>query len=433
MFVRAWSRRVFYGYVMVVALWLIYFVNLTMFLYGAAVLNAKMISAVGLDSATVGIAVSLCTVMQGVSGPVLGMLIVRKGVRTPMIFGTSLLIAGAFLIAFFTEHEVCFVVFYGLIVGTGMGLSGVLAVQSTVNCWFDRKKALAMALVLSAGGIGGFVVPLILNGVAETWSWRHGWMLIGALGCVSLFISLFVVVGRPEDIAEIPDGKNCKHPAGQAREALCGAGRAIPLREVYRSSAFYGMLACTATRSALHYSIMGHLVIYLMQAGISSTAAALSLSVLSAFSLVGRLAVGLISESVLSPRTSASLGNVLMGIGMLIINTMPSVKGVYGCAALIGLGFGSGYVSMPLTISRYFGNDNFPVISGITTPINHIFGGIGPLLAGILATATGSYTLAFTILSLLPVAGAAVFFLTKPPVCRPEEEPAAATGPCKTS
>jgi hypothetical protein len=40
-----------------------------------------------------------------------------------------------------------------------MGLSGVLATQSAVNCWFNEKKAMAMALVLSSGGIEALLRP----------------------------------------------------------------------------------------------------------------------------------------------------------------------------------------------------------------------------------------------------------------------------------
>lgn len=415
----------FYGYIMIVVLWLTYFVNLTMFLYGASVLNSKMIAAAGLNSSIVGIAVSLCTAMQGVSGPILGMLIIKKGVRVPMIIGTALLLSGAFLIAFLTKNEIFFVVFYGLIVGTGMGFSGILATQSAVNCWFHEKKAMAMALVLSAGGIGGFIAPLILNAVAERYSWQAGWVLIGVLSCASLAICLLFVVSRPADLGDVPDGKNRKPGTGNGQEGLHRESFAMPMQKVYRSPAFYGTMICTATRNVLYYSITGHLVIYLVKTGIHSGAAALCISIISISSLIGRLGVGFISESVLKPRTNATISNLLMGIGALIINTMPPVGAIYVCAALIGLGLGMGYIATPMVIARYFGSENFPMISGITTPVNFIFGGVGPLAAGFLATATGSYALAFAALSIVSITGGLIFFAIKPPAyCLNDQNPA---------
>jgi hypothetical protein len=68
---------------MIGVLWLTYFVNLTMFLYGASVLNSRMIAQAHMDLPLVGIAVSLCTAMQGVSAPFSACLLSKKGSAFP--------------------------------------------------------------------------------------------------------------------------------------------------------------------------------------------------------------------------------------------------------------------------------------------------------------------------------------------------------------
>ena len=195
----------------------------------------------------------------------------------------------------------------------------------------------------------------------------------------------------------------------------------MPLKLVYRSSAFYGILITYVTRNALYYAITGQLIIYLVGSGVSPTAAAFSISIFSASSLIGRFITGFISGTILKPRTCTAGCNILMGIGMLLINAMPSASAIYFCTALMGLGLGAGFVGMPLCISHFFGSNNFSIINGTISPINYIIGASGPLLVSILATYTGSYGVAFSILSVIAIFGGIVLLRIKQPDYRPEK------------
>ncbi len=77
------SGKFFYGYIILAAIWIIYFTNLGFTVYGTTALNAGMAAERGFDAAAIGFAVGLCTLMQGLTGPVVGHLIDRRGIRLP--------------------------------------------------------------------------------------------------------------------------------------------------------------------------------------------------------------------------------------------------------------------------------------------------------------------------------------------------------------
>ena len=87
----------------------------------------------------------------------------------------------------------------------------------------------------------------------------------------------------------------------------------------------------------------------------------------------------------------------------------------------MGLGLGAGFVGMPLCISHFFGSNNFSIINGTISPINYIIGASGPLLVSILATYTGSYGVAVSILSVIAIFGGIVLLRIKQPDYRPEK------------
>lgn len=114
------NKKMFYGYINLASVWIIYFINVSLILYGSAGLNSAMSSTKDFSVAIIGAAVSICTFMQGVTGVVLGFIIDKKGVKFPFALGSILIFAGGMLISFFTVNELHFIIYYGVIVGTGM-------------------------------------------------------------------------------------------------------------------------------------------------------------------------------------------------------------------------------------------------------------------------------------------------------------------------
>lgn len=399
------KSKVFYGYIVLGAIWIIYFFNVSTPLYGVSAINANMVAQTGFDAAAVGLAVSICTLMQGLTGPIVGVFIRKKGVKLPLLIGSVLLVAGSLLIAFFTRSSTSLVLFYGVLVGAGMGFAGILTTQCVVNEWFQAKKALALAIAVSAGAIGGFVLPQLCQAISGV-RWNLGWIFIAVTCCISILLTLFVMVNRPADIGEVPDGR-AYHEKHAVEEAAAEAeGPVYKMSRVFRTSAFYLILTNNALRGALYYACVGHIVLFLVGKGVAQTAAVFVISIMSLASLCGRFLAGALTGRFFHARYNCVAANIFCAVAILVLlfGKSPMLLNLGGI--LMGLGIGVGYIGMPMVTSECYGKENFSAVSGWLSSVNYIMSAVGPLVAGFMAKYTGSYVLTFLIFGALSVLGA---------------------------
>jgi cyanate permease len=400
------QSKIYYGWIIVCVVWLIYFSNVGLLLYGAPAINAGMMAVSGLNEAVVGTAVAICTACQGIFSPVTGLITRRKGVRGLFIAGSAILCGGSALLSFLRPTAGLFIPVYGLLFGIGMTLGGILTAQSTLNNWFDKKKGLALSIALSAGGVSGFLAPPLTEGIVSRWSWQAGWRFIAVMCGLSLVVSVIFMVNRPGDMnlnldgaAEKPKEKTTQH---------------IPtLGTVFRSKKIYLIVCGIVTRYMLYYAVITHLIIFLKQRGMGAPQAAGAISVLSLSSLGGRFVAGIAGGKRRRAGLFLALANFLSAAGLLLLIPAQTLVVFYAASLCIGLGTGIGYIAQPLVISNEFGAENFPVLNGYIYPANYIIGALGPLFAGIGASAGGTYIPVFTVLAAACGAGGLVLLFIK--------------------
>jgi MFS family permease len=400
----------FYGWIIVAVTWVIYFTNVGMFLYGASPINALMMNETGFTEATIGLAVAVCTACQGAFSPITGRLTRKYGVKGLFLAGSLLLFAGSLVLSFWTLHGALFVVIYGFVFGLGMTMGGILTCQSVLNNWFQQKKGLAFSIALSAGGVSGFVAPLIVQAIigtgtiGVTGSWHKGWRLIAAMCVVSALASLFLMVDRPADRGLYPDGALSPPPDIPEAERRSVA-------EVFRSKKIYVLISGIVTRYMLYYAVLGHLVVYLVQHGVERGIAVGAFSIMSLAGLGGRFLPGIIGDKiifgkiVITNKHFLMSGNFIGAAGLLALIVFPGAAGMYVGASLVGIGNGVGYIAQPIVIANEYGVRDFPVINGYIYPANYIIGALGPLIAGFGATLGGSYTPVFFVLAVIGAVG----------------------------
>jgi cyanate permease len=400
------QNKIFYGWIIVALTWLIYFSNVGLLLYGTPAINAVMMRSSGFTEATVGAAVSICTACQGLFSPFTGFIIRKKGVKGLLAVGSAILFAGSLLLSLFNPGSGGFILIYGLFFGIGMTLAGILTSQSLLNNWFHRQKGLAMSIALSAGGISGFLAPPLIGMFIHRGDWQAGWRFISLMCGISVLLSVFLIVNRPADIGRHPDGA-AEEPAGNSGPANAGSG------QIFRSGKIYLITAGIAARNILYYAVLGHLVLFLMQRGLSPTRAALSISVLSLSSLAGRFVTGIFSGKKLSARAFLVLSNFISAAGLLVLLPARGPALFYLSAFGIGIGIGIGYIAQPIVIAAEFGAKNFPLINGYIGSANYILSALGPLAAGIAAAAGGGYIPVFAVLIAICAAGGFILLFEK--------------------
>ena len=374
--------------------WLVYFCNIGVITYGISAITAAMVGDSVLGRAQVAVAVALCTAMQGLVGPLTGRIIVRRGVRTALFLGNSLLGMSFLALGCGICREPWFLLLYGMGVGIGMGLAGNVAVQSLVNQQFTEKRSMAIAVTLSSGGVGGFLGPILLRDIILRQDWRVAWMAVGVLDLSLALLSLLLIRSRPMARTE--------------RESL------IRPRELFRLRSFRLIMLNYVSRTAIYYSFSGCAVLFMQSREVAYSQAVSAMSLVSLVSLFARLLTGFVADRWLPSHDTLGLGNIGMAAGVLIIACgAPFPLAVFGGAAVFGVGVGLVNVSLPLTFAAFYGQNNFAVVSGYATPLNYLIGACGPLLVGIMDGTGGGFWI-FTAIALFSSLGGMAALKAKP-------------------
>jgi len=389
------SKPGFYGWRLLAAFWVILFINLAFPAYGSSVINAYMVADLSLDRRTLGLMVSVYMMMSGLPGPLVAMFVNRYGVRVTLVVGSGILMLGAVSMATFVDTGIEAIVVFGFIVGLGVMSGGALAAQTGTAFWFVRRRALAIALILSAGGIGGFIAARTLNSLITAFdgNWRAGWWLIAAMALISIVVAAIFVREKPQDMGQFPDGGVTEDDDSVSRKAsrVHITNEEWTFSEVLKSPVLWLLLFGSLGMSGGFTQAMAHAIVHLQD-----------------------LMLGIFGDRV-DPRYLWAIAVGVFGIGLLVLIDATSTLRLNIYAVCIGFGFGGGLVCMMTVMSNYFGSKAYASVIGITLAVQTTVGALASFIAGDLYERQGSYTIAFVGTAILCFAGALMLLLIRPP------------------
>jgi sugar phosphate permease len=312
---------------------------------------------------------------------------------------------------------------------------GALAAQTGTAFWFVRRRALAISLILSAGGIGGFIAARTLNSLIAAFdgNWRVGWWLIAAMALISVVVAALFVKEKPEDLGQLPDGSVADEFGAVKKKSsrVHITGEDWTFAEVLRSPVLWLLLFCGLGMSGGFTQIMAHAIVHLQDLGNSAEVAAKSFSILVASTLLGKLMLGIFGDRI-DPRYLWAIAVGFFGVGLLVVIEATTTLTLYIYAICIGAGFGGGLVCMMTVLSNYFGSKAYASVIGVTLAVQTTIGAVASYVAGDLYERQGGYSSAFIGTAILCFAGTLLLLVIRPPM-RPKpalasELPAEARG-----
>jgi MFS family permease len=147
--------------------------------------------------------------------------------------------------------------------------------------------------------------------------------------------------------------------------------------------------------------IIGHLAkIVSVQSGNTIKIGFVFVALLAIFNAGGRVVAGLVSDYIGRVVTIA-LVCMMQSIVMFVFPYFTTINGFILGSALVGFNYGACLALFPATTADYWGTKNLGFNYGILFTSWGVGGVFGPMLAGKIADATGSYALAYTIASSL--------------------------------
>jgi MFS family permease len=379
-----------------------------------------LIDDFGWNRSAASFAATINVIALGLCSPAAGIFIMKYGARRAILAGNLLGFAG-FLLLFFHSHLWELFLGYGLLVGTGAGLGGMLATTTVVNNWFVKKRSKALGIFLGCGGFGGMFMGPAIVFLIENYGWRTAFLIM------SLLVLLFAVIlpaafirSKPQDLGQVPDGSESPKDTTVARKPVplkasyktpveFTAGEALRTRSLWLLIAYFCMNMLTMN------ALMVHQVAYLVDIGISAGMAAFALSVMSGFMTFSQFGTGFFGMR-FSMHSIAIGGELLKILGIVILVFTESLPFVFVYMIVLGLGFGAVFVATMNIFPNYFGAANYPKIMGFMRLFWAFVGGAGAPLAGFIRDETGSYLPAFQGVIAVAVLGLVCLIFATPPV-----------------
>jgi sugar phosphate permease len=367
MFAQALARRlkragVHYGWATVVIIFLLLLTTAgCMGISGALII--PLTKEFGWSTEQISVALALRIVLFGLMAPFTAALIDKYGFKSVVLVALALIEVGLIGALAMTRlwH---LVLFWGVIVGFGTGLTAMVLGAIVGTRWFTARRGLAVG-ILSASSASG---QLLLLPLAAWLADRYGWRValappIVVLLLVALLVVLFLV-DKPEDVGLKPYGDRGDTPAHVAPPAAFGRAFEI-LFESTRSPAFWVLagtfFVCGLSTNGL---VQTHFISLCGDYGMPAVAAASTLAVMGAFDFVGTIASGWLSDR-FDNRALLFMYYGLRGLSLLYLPS--STFTVYGLA-LFAVFYGLDWIAtVPPTVrlsALHFGRERAGVVYG---------------------------------------------------------------------
>ena len=416
--IRRFQTRVFYGWRIVAAGFGLQFLNAWLLNQSFGAYVAVLRDDFGWSKTALSGAFSLQQVESGLLGPVQGWFVDRFGTRSMVRIG--LVVFGLGFILLSRVHSIAG--FYAAVsfLAVGSSLSAFFPLTVALVNWFDRYRARALSFMSLGFAIGGMLVPVVAYSL-EAFGWRDTAFASGVIVIVAGLPMAQVIRRRPEDHGDVVDGiaDPPAHAATVTEAASLSERRDFTAREAIRTPAFWlvslGHGAALLVVSAVGVHAISHLKEDL---GYSVGAASLAITLMTAMQVAGMVVGGVIGDR-FEKRLIAAACMVMHMLGILLLAFATSISMVAGFAVLHGFAWGMRGPMMQAIRADYFGRSSYGVIMGLSTLVT-VLGQIGgPLIAGGLADATGSYEPGFALLGVLAGLGSGFFLFATRPVPAP--------------
>jgi len=408
----------FYGWIILAALSGIYFFAVGTVVYGFSVIIPEMITAMNWTRSEASLGYSILAFVMGMSGPLAAYCINQFGARMTMTAGGIIGVFGA-VCSFFMNSLAQYYIFIG-IVALGLALLSVVPGLHILAHWFARKRALAIGIFMSMGGLGAFfAAPAISLMVQATGNWRDAWLVMAGTMLIGTVIAAIFVRETPAHKRTFVDGldpatvsaQTGAHTPAQVHQSTIS----WEIKDALRAISYWMIVAAVSAVVFGHGVVNSQGVLHLRDLGISPVTAASAIGIIGMLGAAGRLFTGILGDRI-DPRYLLAFGLVAELAGIVLLIFANNIVMVYTFAVVFGAGNGMAVVAGPALLANYFGNRNYASLIAIRGLIVTPVSALGPIIAGYTFDSTGSYTsvfLSFAVIGLIPVL---VLLVMRPPM-----------------
>lgn len=243
---------------------------------------------------------------------------------------------------------------------------------------FNRRRGLALGLMISGLGITAIAAPMVMTRVIASVGWRGGYWTLAAFALVMGGLGLWLIRGDPAPAIAAAAEDRAEHGDWSA----------------LRRPLYWFILACFAAPALFGGGYLLHLITILRERGFAPDQAAQVQSLVGVSIIVGRCLSGAALDRFRASYVAATAFAIsAAGTAMLLSSEGP----ILCLAALaVGLTIGAELDILAFTVSRYFGLASFGRLYSLAYSAMILAGGASPLLIARLAR-SNDYTLAILV------------------------------------
>ena len=364
-------------------LFLIYMASNGITLHTLPLLYPELIDSFGWQASEVTLPATVFFLVGAVTSPPAGWLLDRYSPRRIIMIGASLL--GLALIGISQVQTLWQLVCVYALLGLGLSLCGLVSNMVVLTGWFDRQRGRATGILLMASSLGGVLFPLAVGASLEQYGWRATMLAVG-LATSGLMLASAWGLLRDSPLRATHQ-KPAEPSSAQPGAFLGGLGDAL------RQPRFYKILLLTGTLWFVIIALTQHQSIYLTQeVGLQKKQLPAIFSVFFAFSVVGKLGFGILSEHFRVHRVMAA-SNLTLAMALALLIQLKADHGaiLYVYAAIAGVGFSGAFTCIQLLVAHFYRGPSYGRILAVVVLADTLCGALGTRLIALLREWQGDY------------------------------------------
>jgi cyanate permease len=268
-----------------------------------------------------------------------------------------------------------------------------------------------MGAVTSGNNVGGLAMPALAAALVTVGGWQLGYFSFGIL---LLLLALTAITVLLEDESLVAHEMNRTGRVAEAQESRQLRESGISLQIALRSRNFWLILCGLFSASFTYQGVLTQLRQHFAEQGFSPAMATTGLAVIAAMGIGSKLAFGRASEC-WTARLCSVVSISLQTVGLVIIAVATSAPVMWIGIFVFGMGFGGLGVLLVLIVQEAFGMKAFGSIQGIVQISYTLSIAIAPFLAGWIHDQTGSFSLAFLIITVIFILAIVCLLAARPP------------------
>lgn len=334
----------------------------------------------GMSTGALGWAFSLAIFFLGMSAAFLGNF-VEKDIHKASLIATLCYAVGVVGtgLAVRLQSAALILIFYGVIMGIGLGL-GYLSPVKTLMLWFKDNKGLATGLAVAGFGAAKMIFAPIITAIIDWVGVEFALYILAGIWFIMMFVG-HLLLKKPDGWVEQHEKFDIKAFFGRFK--------------IFKDFKFIGIWLVFYINITCGLALISHEKAIYAAVGLGGAAALLG-TLTGFFNAAGRLGYSTIGDHM---KDRNSVYKIIL-ISELVITALALFTGainkdiVFICIALlilVNLGYGGGFSNLPTLLSDVYGMGNISSLHGIALSAWAIAGLTGNQIADLIVAKTGSF------------------------------------------